>query len=172
MEQIGLPAARFSRMFASIAACAMLSVAICGVLGGCSPNITQDSVEDMPLARVRKHMEENARSKHKEVIVLIDARAPKAFAAGHIPDARNMSLADFPDRSDRRGERDRRIERFEYKVVYGENQGSATAQALVKRLLGLGYKDVYMFMGGMEQWRGMNLPVVGDEAKQDAAPGQ
>lgn len=118
----------------------------------------------MPLAQVRKHMDENARSREKNEILMIDARSPKAFAAGHIPDARNLTLADFPDRLDRR-ERDRRIERYGYKVVYGEHRGDAGAQALVKRLLGLGYEDVSMYMGGMDEWRRMNLAVVGEPGR-------
>jgi rhodanese-related sulfurtransferase len=144
------------------------------LVGGCSPNITQDSVKDIPLAQVRKRIDEQAASKSKDVLVLIDARSAKAFAAGHIPDARNMNLGDFPDRLDRRGELDRRIERFEYKVIYGEDRGSAPAQAMVKRLLGLGYGDVYMFMGGMEEWRAANLPVVEGDAKAagDAGVGE
>lgn len=134
------------------------------LLGGCTPKITQESIIDMPLKDVRSHLADQAGQKDPSIILLIDARSAKAFAAEHIPDARNLTLADFPDRLDKQGDLDPRIDRFDYKVVYGEDRGSIVAQALVKRMLGRGYEDVYMFMGGLEEWKKAGLPVAGAAA--------
>ncbi|MGD9688196.1 MAG: rhodanese-like domain-containing protein [Phycisphaerales bacterium] len=128
-------------------------------LGGCTPKITQESIKDFPLKEIRKQLDAQKQQKEPSLIVLIDARSPRAFAEGHIPDARNLTLADFPDRTDRRSDLDRRITRYDYKVVYGDDPGSIAAQALVKRMLGLGYEDVYMFRGGLLEWRSAGLPI-------------
>ncbi len=129
-------------------------------LGGCQRNITDESIVDISLTDLRKVIDEHKSSKDKDVLLLVDPRSPRDFAKGHLPDARNMQLPSIPDR---KGELDKRLERFSYVVVYGEDRGSAVAKALAKRMMGVGYDNIYMFGGGIEEWRRAGMVLVESE---------
>lgn len=141
-------------LFPTVFAVAFWSMAVMAVgsLGGCNDHITDNDITDLPLAQIRKLTE----SGKPNQVVLIDARSPREFAQGHLPDARNMTLDQF---TGRRGDLDPALERFEYQVVYGNDPGSAVAKGVAKRMMIQGYKDVYMFMGGLSEWRRAGLPV-------------
>lgn len=128
-----------------------------GVLGGCNPKTTDDSIEPITLEQLRKEMDDGRAA---ERLLLLDARAPKEFAAGHIPTAKNLpweKIGDTPR------DLDPRLEKFRNKVVYGEDRGSGSARALTKRMLQAGYSKVRMFAGGLEEWRRAGLPVAEGE---------
>ena len=88
-------------------------------------------------------------------MLFIDPRPAKEFRVGHIPGARNLTLANVKLGS----KPDPRIERFSTLVVYGDNPASATARGLSKRLIEVGYNGVKFFAGGLEEWRERNYPV-------------
>ncbi len=126
-------------------------------LGGCAPNISDNDIQDVPLVSLQKSIDQQAAARGKPLLLLIDARSPKDFAEGHLPDARNMQLTAIPDK---RGQTDKRFDRFDTIVIYGHDRGSAGPRALAKRMLGVGYENVGVFMGGIEEWRRANLPLV------------
>jgi len=128
-----------------------------GLFGGCDGHTTDNDIIDTPIAELRKQVET---SKPGQVL-LIDARSPHEYAAGHIPDARNMPLDTF---SGKPADRDPGIEAFEYKVVYGNDPGSAVAKGVTKRMLIQGYSGVTMFMGGLNEWRRAGMDVKGEAA--------
>jgi hypothetical protein len=80
-------------------------------------------------------------------VLWLDPRSPKAFAAGHVPQATNIP---FPE-----------IERthevscrgYEMYFVYDTDYDDVLAKASAKRLLELGYKNVYCMLGGLKAWR-------------------
>ncbi|MBL8990319.1 MAG: hypothetical protein JNJ48_01930 [Phycisphaerae bacterium] len=123
------------------------------VLGGCESKTTDDSIEPITLEALRAEM---ADSRAPERLLLLDARSPKDYAGGHLPTARNYAwerIGDTPQTMDPR------LERFKFKVVYGNDRGSATARALTKRMIQAGYKNVRMYLGGLEEWTRAGLPV-------------
>jgi 3-mercaptopyruvate sulfurtransferase SseA len=149
-----LPAGFVLTLRIAAMAAAMVFVA---TLGGCVPNISDKDIQDVPLASLQKSIEKQAAAKDKPLLLLIDSRSPKDFADGHLPDARNMQITAIPDK---RGDIDRRLSRFDAIVIYGNDRGSAGPRALAKRMLGVGYENVGVFMGGIEEWRRANLPLV------------
>jgi rhodanese-related sulfurtransferase len=86
-------------------------------------------------------------------VLWLDPRSPKAFAEGHVPQATNIP---FPD-----------IERtheatcrgFEMYFVYDTDYNDVLAKASAKRLLELGYKNVYCMLGGLKAWKTDGNPV-------------
>lgn len=119
---------------------------------GCKASITQKDIERnrIGVGDVSARTRGNAAAE----TLVVDARSSAEFEAGHIPGARNMRLPDVPEEG-----RDPALERYKMIIVYGEDPGSATANALAKRLMGAGYKHVRFFGGGMQSWRAAGLPV-------------
>lgn len=76
----------------------------------------------------------------------LDARDRDAYTAGHIPGAIHLPLNEV--KVD-----DRRLAGVDVLVVYGEEYHSPIAEAMSKRLLALGFKDVRTLRGGLEAWK-------------------
>src|SRR5690606_27734535 len=90
-RNMSLPATlRFGNSLVKLA----IGAAILGVAaGGCNKQITDRDIEPISLTEVRALVERPGSA------LLIDPRPPSAFAAGHLPGARNMQLADVrPER--------------------------------------------------------------------------
>ena len=85
--------------------------------------------------------------------VVIDVRTPEEFAAGHLRDAKNIPLADFPSRI---GELDKSKGRSVVVVC----QSGARADKAVRMLQGAGFEDVVSLDGGVPAWQAANLPTV------------
>ena len=147
----------------------IIGIGLGGAGGGCTEKTSDATIKDMPLAELRQHLKDQESSKDKDVVVVLDARSGKEFAAGHIPDARNLTLDAIPDRKD---ELDPRLTRYGYRVVYGNDPGSAVAMAVTKRMLGAGYSDVYLFRGGLEEWKRAGLPVITGPLKVEGTVGR
>lgn len=124
-------------------ACVFLSLA------SCAKNISDKSVD---LLDVQQMSRIHARAS-KDVLI-IDARSAEAYAAGHIPGARNIRLPEV-----REDDRDPALDKYKQIVVYGQNPGSAPAMALAKRLLTAGYSDVVLFKPGFDAWKSSGMPV-------------
>jgi len=76
--------------------------------------------------------------------VLLDVRKPEAFTAGHIPGAINMPFTSL--------RQDTRLTNADRIVVYGGGWRDPLPVAGAKRLIQLGYTNVYEFKGGTELW--------------------
>jgi rhodanese-related sulfurtransferase len=89
---------------------------------------------------------------HNRGALLLDARSAEEFAAGHIVNARNITLESLSDSLDS-------IKKYREKpvIVYCET-GSRSAQA-VKLLKAQGYTTVFNLSGGLAGWRTENLPL-------------
>jgi len=116
-------------------------------LPACTQNITDTNVEETSLTypQLRK-LADDPKSK----TLLIDSRTPSEFAAGHIPGAVNISVAQV---SGVEGATDARLLKFATLIVYGNNPASITAKSLGKRLIATGYKDVRFYPDGFEGWK-------------------
>ncbi|MFZ2872883.1 MAG: rhodanese-like domain-containing protein [Phycisphaerales bacterium] len=113
---------------------------------GCEKSTTDASIHTISVAEARVLLEQ--RTKDQRVVLLVDPRAPQDFEAGHIPLAVNLRLKEVPSTSSP----DKRYTGYETIVVYGEDPGSASAAAMTKRLIGVGYESVRLLVGGLAEW--------------------
>lgn len=134
-----------------------------GALSGCN-EITDSDIKYVGLPEVESLMRQAERDRNRSVIALIDARAPNDFASGHLPGATNLLLYDVPEV----GAKDPRIAVYGNIVVYGSDAGHAGAKGLTKRMMKVGYEDVRLFAGGLEEWLNAGMPTeTGAEPRPD-----
>jgi len=86
--------------------------------------------------------------KHPEVL-LIDARRPEDFQAGHIPGARNIFAYEFqlhiPELI--------ALPRTKPVVVYCDGGQCELSHYLAEQLRTLGFRRIYIYEGGWAEWR-------------------
>lgn len=119
-------------------------------LGGCESGTSDKDISGgvvMTLADVRQAIDRRDGGEPDHAL-LIDPRAPKYFAAGHLPGAINLRLPDVREDDDK----DPELQRHSLLIVYGENPGTAVARAMFKRLFQVDYAGVKFFAGGLEEW--------------------
>ena len=134
--------------FGSLGALAVLA-AVGVYWAGCSSTTSDRDVRRIELRDVARPVERETAS-----VLIIDARSPGEFGAGHIPGARNLRSPEIDER-----ERDPDLERFRTIIVYGADPGSAPAMALAKKLMRAGYRDVRLFQEGFRGWQNAGMPV-------------
>jgi len=80
----------------------------------------------------------------KKGMVILDVRADKEYAVGHIPGAVHVPLAEI-------GDRVKKLKKDKEIVVYCQN-GSRSVWA-IKRLMGMGYTSLFNLKGGFNAWK-------------------
>ena len=80
----------------------------------------------------------------KKGMMLIDVRTDKEFERGHIPGAAHVPLAEI-------GDRVKKLKIDKELVVYCQN-GNRSIWA-IKRLMGMGYKNLSNLKGGYNAWK-------------------
>ncbi len=80
----------------------------------------------------------------KKGMMLLDIRTDKEYGHGHIPGSVHVPLADI-------GDRVKKLKKDKELVVYCEN-GNRSIWA-IKRLMGMGYKNLYNLKGGYNAWK-------------------
>jgi rhodanese-related sulfurtransferase len=80
----------------------------------------------------------------KKGMVLLDVRTDKEYAQGHIPGSVHVPLSDI-------GDRIKKLKKDKEMVVYCQN-GNRSIWA-IKRLMGMGYKNLYNLKGGYRAWK-------------------
>lgn len=143
----------------------ILGVISCCMTGCMKSNISDKKIQYIDLPRAVELFEEQ--KKENDTALFIDARKPERFAEGHIPGARNLRTPDI----DLRYGTDPALERYKNLIVYGENPGTATVNAMAKRLIEAGYngfvkKRVKVFPGGWEEWEITGLPIESDQTAE------
>jgi rhodanese-related sulfurtransferase len=92
--------------------------------------------------------------------LIVDARSPDQFAAGHIDGAVSLPLVEIdtvlPDFVSG-------VDKNRTLVIYCSGFGCPDSFDLAVRLIESGYQDVRVFEGGYPEWRDAGLPVVGNE---------
>ena len=117
--------------------------------------VSDKDIQALSIGQLLRLVENQQNEPDERKLLLIDTRPTDDFEAGHLPGAENMRLSDInPERK-----RDERIDDFDEIVVYADNPGSASARAVVKRMLSMRYDDVRLFPGGYDQWVKAGLDV-------------
>jgi rhodanese-related sulfurtransferase len=99
------------------------------------------------------------RLERRDVLVLVDALAPIAFARSHLPGAINLTPEWVDERAPRRiPDRETEV------VVYCAGPECETSVLVGRRLLELGYGNVRHYAGGKSDWVGAGLPLEGPRA--------
>ena len=83
----------------------------------------------------------------KKGIMLLDVRSDREYSEGHIPGAVHVPLPEI-------GERVKKLKKDKELVVYCRN-GNQSIWA-IKRLIGMGYKNLYNLKGGYRAWKRLN----------------
>lgn len=148
-----------SALFHRALALSLLSAFALAALG-CDTATNEKDVQKalVSLVEVRRLVDESAKSKDANLLLLVDPRAKIDFDQGHLPGAKNILLGDIP--FDRRtiediGQRrplDPMFKRASNVIVYGKNPASPSGRAMTKRLLSLGVSSTKFFAGGLEEW--------------------
>ena len=142
-------------------ACNRLVMVLCGLvlvfagaggLGGCSGK-TDLSIQywqaNQAIAKVAEL------SKDPESLAIIDVRSSEEFAKERIAGARNMTIAEFatPSVRDAKAPGETVIAGKDEILIYANDPGSAVPRAMAKRLMRMGYDDVYVLQGGLLAWK-------------------
>ncbi len=93
----------------------------------------------------------------KESVVIIDARTPLFFKAGHIPRAINVSRKEFA-RDFARETATLRKGTTQRLVVYCSDEDCEDALLVARDLIRAGLQQVHVFKGGWKQWQEAGLP--------------
>lgn len=96
--------------------------------------------------------------------VFVDPRSPRQFAEGHIPDAINLPLQDMQDNAHSA------LRGYDLFVVYDADFMDGLAVAGSKRLMEMGYTNVYTLEGGLRAWKKDGNPVATGTGSDAAAP--
>ncbi len=80
----------------------------------------------------------------KKGMMILDVRSDKEYEEGHIPGAVHVQLADI-------GDKVKKLKKDKELVVYCRS-GNQSIWA-IKRLMGMGYKNLYNLKGGYSAWQ-------------------
>jgi rhodanese-related sulfurtransferase len=80
----------------------------------------------------------------KKGVVLLDVRSDREYSDGHIPGSVHVPLPEI-------GERIKKLKKDKEVVVYCRS-GNQSIWA-IKRLMGMGYKNLYNLKGGYSAWK-------------------
>lgn len=94
-----------------------------------------------------------------ETTLILDPRPADRFAAGHLPGAINIPInrlrADLPQ-----------LAEAQQIVVYADGPDDFLSTAAAKKLIALGYANVYDFRGGIELWQAQGRRIVTAETPE------
>ena len=84
--------------------------------------------------------------------VVLDVRGNAEFAAGHIPNARNIPFAELTDRL-------RELEKLKSRPIIVSGQAASHSAKVCAALKKIGFTDVVALRGGLSGWVEASLPV-------------
>lgn len=133
----------------------LLALSLLGLvpLTGCG--ISDDDIVFVSIDEARLLHQDAARpGANPNLAVFIDPRSRGEFEAGHIAGARHLMISEMP--KDARLRTDLREVRNI--IVYGNDPASPAARGMTKRMLEIGYDNVYMLGDGLNAWIAQGLP--------------
>jgi rhodanese-related sulfurtransferase len=84
--------------------------------------------------------------------VIVDVREPAEFSTGHLPDAKNIPLAQLADKI---GE----LDKMKSKSIVVVCESGARSASAARILTKAGFEDVVNLDGGLVAWRHQGLPL-------------
>ena len=90
-----------------------------------------------------------------EDIIFIDARDQWDYSEGHISRAINIPEFSFDPNNDQI----RHISKDKMMIVYCDGNECDTSKRLASELTKLGYKNVFIYLGGYSEWEQLELPI-------------
>jgi rhodanese-related sulfurtransferase len=84
--------------------------------------------------------------------VVLDVRDTAEFAAGHIPNARNIPFAELSNRL-------RELEKFKARPIIVTGRSGAHAAKVCGALAKIGFSEAVALRGGLSAWVEASLPV-------------
>lgn len=133
----------------------LVALALMGIapLTGCG--ISDDDIVFVSIDEARLlHQDATKPGANPRLAVFIDPRSRGEFEAGHIAGARHIMISEMP--KDARLRTDLRDVRNI--IVYGNDPSSPAARGMTKRMLEIGYDNVYMLGDGLNAWIAQALP--------------
>lgn len=125
-----------------------LAIASCVVCAGCTRKTSdRDLVFVTPFQAVEKVNTTPGLFDKKLNTVWVDPRTPELFAAGHIPGA--ISLP-FPRMSN---EAELILKGYDQFIVYDSDWEDTIGKAASKRLMEIGFDNVFTLEGGLKAWK-------------------
>jgi rhodanese-related sulfurtransferase len=118
------------------------------LLFACNASTSDKDVKLISLPQARQEMLRSADAKSTSLLI-IDPRPQAKWQAGHLPGARNITLAEIAP--GKQGLSDART--AEMVIVYADDPGSPLGIGTAKRLVQLGVDNVNLLEGGLLGWR-------------------
>jgi 3-mercaptopyruvate sulfurtransferase SseA len=141
---------------------------------GCE-TVSDRTVRYWDVAQARKAWLESL--KEPTELLVVDPRPAEQYRTAHIPGAVSLAIPQVRDGTLRvqTAGGSRLAKEYETILVYGSDPGSGVALAMAKRMLTLGFEDVYVLRGGLIAWRTQGGEVDDDGAAraqtEASAPG-
>lgn len=89
---------------------------------------------------------------NRENALVLDVREEGEFAAGHIPDAKNIPLAKLTERANE-------LRKYQQKPLLVNCQGGVRSANACGQLKKAGFTRIYNLRGGLTAWNEAKLPV-------------
>ncbi|MBX6354709.1 MAG: rhodanese-like domain-containing protein [Micromonosporaceae bacterium] len=86
-------------------------------------------------------------------VTIVDALPPRAYRRRHLPDAVNLAAEDIDRVAEVLPDKAAAI------VVYSTDEACTRGPELAQLLESLGYRNIRIYAGGIEDWAGAGLPV-------------
>ncbi len=132
--------------------------------------VNRMSEKPLPLKRVPKSMDDRWEKLEAEEVkqlvengeaILIDAREPKEYKLGHLPDAINLLATQFGEYFEEIGDA---LPREGVKlIVYCQGGVCDESHQVLKHLETLEFQNLYSYPGGWLDWKEKNYPIQKEE---------
>ena len=110
------------------------------------------------MAKTITRDELHSKIEQNEDFVLLETLAPKSFANGHLPGARNLPVEEIGRRaSELIPGKDSEV------VVYCASRTCDASEKAARKLESLGYTNVYDYLDGKADWKDAGLPLEKEE---------
>lgn len=91
-----------------------------------------------------------------DMMILLDARTPDKYLAGHIPGAISLPITHFKETYEKLASQ---LTADKTLVLYCIGRDCMDSSLLAKELYNHGYHDIYVYKGGMEEWLSLGFPI-------------